>query len=600
MDERLPGRSNRALTTFFRVAAVCGTLNGSLESLARADATTSSASAAPSTPPTPAQLAEAKKFFEAGVKLMKEQLYQEALASFLEANKIAPRESIQNNIALSYRNLKDLASAYAAYEELLARYGDKMKPAARADAQRALEELAVLTGVITVKVQEPAAKVTLDGKDIGTTPVSKPLRANIGNHTVAISKAGFETLTKDVVIRGHDDVPVDGPLEKEILTGHINVTFVAGSMGKAQDSTAKIFVDGKDVGPAPWQSDLDPGIHTIEAKGNKSFAALRQIEVVKKGKYDVVLDLKMAEGTIAVHTGTPDDEITIDGKIVGRGAWEGTVTVGKHDLSVAKPGFVSYKTSMIVHLSERVAENVQLKPEGKSEEAGAPHDWTGEYGQMNLIGLFPVSTPSNDIAQGRDLTAGTTVKGSGGAGGGFDVRVGHSFGFIGIEGILQGVYDHSAAEIVYASGQSTAQHPGGPRTEDYDVHRFGGSGGVGVRFMPKVDTVRPVFAIGGGVSVKAAVYHRNATSALGNNGYSGDMTSYVAPMMIMDGGIELGRTPGSRFYLGAMLKLEFANGAQSGASSPPTSGVPAPTHPLDLANGTDVFFGPILGVQFGE
>src|SRR5207253_1657250 len=58
-------------------------------------------------PPTKQQLAEAKKFFEAGNKLMKDQLYQEALASFVEANRTAPRASIQQNIAFCYRMMKD-------------------------------------------------------------------------------------------------------------------------------------------------------------------------------------------------------------------------------------------------------------------------------------------------------------------------------------------------------------------------------------------------------------------------------------------------------------------------------------------------------------
>src|SRR5438477_830222 len=147
-------------------------------SVARAQSAPPSASAAPptpampppaATPPTKQQLAEAKKFFDAGNKLMKDQLYQEALASFVEANRIAPRASIQQNIAVCHRMMKDLASAYDDYSLLLDRFGPQLKPAQRADVERALEELSVLTGLVAVSVAEPDAKVTIDGKDIGVT-----------------------------------------------------------------------------------------------------------------------------------------------------------------------------------------------------------------------------------------------------------------------------------------------------------------------------------------------------------------------------------------------------------------------------------------------
>ena len=133
-------------------------------------ATPAPATSAPPAPPTPPppptkeQLAEAKKFFDAGLKLAKQGLYQEALASFVEANRIVPRESIQRNIGEMHRNLKDFAAAYDDYELLLKNYGDKMKPSLKDAAGKALEELAVLTGVAVVTVQEPDAKITITAR----------------------------------------------------------------------------------------------------------------------------------------------------------------------------------------------------------------------------------------------------------------------------------------------------------------------------------------------------------------------------------------------------------------------------------------------------
>jgi len=69
----------------------------------------------------------------------------------------------------------------------------------------------------------------------------------------------------------------------------------------------------------------------------------------------------------------------------------------------------------------------------------------------------------------------------------------------------------------------------------------------------------------------------------------------------MDMGIELGSTPGTRFYLGALLLAEFASATQGKpASSFNDPNYPVPASPINVVNGKDVFIGPVLGMQFGE
>jgi hypothetical protein len=536
-------------------------------------------------------MAEAKKLFDAGLKLMKEQLYQEALVSFLEAYKLAPRESLQNNIALCYRNLKDLASAYTSYEELLARFGDKMKPASKADAQRALEELSLLTGTIAIKVMEPDAKVLIDGREIGKTPIPKPVRVNIGPHPIAIAKAGFETLTTEVTIKGRDEASVDGPLEKEVLTGHVAITVIPA------DPTARVIIDGKEIALAPWQGDLEPGTHAIEARGLTTIAAPKQVDVQRKAKIDVALDLKPQEGFVSVNGGTADAEIAIDGKPVGRGAWEGSLPAGQHEVLVTKPGSIPYKKVVLVHTGERLTENVVLMPEGGG---GGPGDYKGVYVQLNLVGLLHPGKPGNDIAQGNGLPTDAEATNSLGYGGGINLRAGYSFGFIGIEGAVFGTYDYSSSDLKYAEGKANDVHPAAPDTshpdEAYGFHRFGAVTAIAVRAMPKMQLVRPTVALGAGAAFRGAFYTRQAGP---NNYYPTNIATYVAPCFVMDGGVEIGHTPGVRFYLGILLLAEISPTVQASPSNPPTTGVP-PVKDLAVTDGAELFLGPILGIQFGQ
>src|ERR1019366_503448 len=116
-------------------------------------------------PPTAADVASAKKLFEQGLKLYNEGSYREALAAFLRANDVSPRASIQRNIAQCNRDLKDFASAYDAYQTLLTKYGATMSAADRRSVQRAIDELAMLSGTVRVTVTEPGAAVAIDGHD---------------------------------------------------------------------------------------------------------------------------------------------------------------------------------------------------------------------------------------------------------------------------------------------------------------------------------------------------------------------------------------------------------------------------------------------------
>jgi hypothetical protein len=550
----------------------------------------------PLSPPTKEQLAEAKKFFEAGLKLKKEGLYQEALASFLEANRIAPRESIQNNLALTYRLLKDMASAYDAYDALLTLYGDKMKPALKDQAQHAIEELGVLTGVLAIGIQEPGAKVTIDGKDLGQTPVAKPVRLNIGTHQVSITKDGFDTLAAPIEIRGHDSVPLNGPLEKTVLTGHVSVDV---KQTTPPDPTVKIFVDTSDAGPPPYQADLDPGTHTVEAKGDKAAAPAKQIQVEKKGTYTETLELHVMAGTVAVNVDVAESEIAIDGTLVARGVFEGPVAPGPHALTVTKVGYAQYKKDILVHDAERLVENVALQKEAAANLA-APHDWKGVYSHLDFVGLFEVTKPTNDIAQGLNYDPTTQISTSAVAGGGLDVRVGYSLGFIGIEGTVLLTYDHSSSSAVV--GANTTVHDSSPnapppRTENYEFNRFGGTIAVGARLMPKTQIIRPTFGIGAGVSMKTILYKRDIAGTQSSE--NTNPAFYVAPALMIDGGIELGSTPGTRFYLGCQFAADFAS------ATPVTSNFTDPNYPppnpaINGVNGTDIFIGPILGMQFGE
>ncbi len=560
---------------------------------------------------------EAKKLFQAGVKSSKAGNYQEALAAFLESNRLVPREGTLRNIIRAHRDLKDNAAAYDACASLLALYGTKMTPAARQEAQQVLQELSLLTGAISIGVQEPGAKVTVDAKEVGQTPLASPVRVNMGAHAVAISKPGFDTLAQQVDLSpGHNSASIDGPFVREVLTGHLNVTALPA------DPTAKILVDGNDVGAPPWQGDLEPGPHTVQARSATALSETRPVDVAKKGSYDVNLTLRVQGGTVSVTVNTPDADIALDGKVAARGAFQQLLAAGRHALTVSKAGFVSYKKELVVSDGEKIVETVALVPVGGA--VAAPHDWTGIYTQFNFIGTFGPATPQNDIAKKVGYTADTQVTSNKAAGGGLSIGVGYSFGFWALEGAVVVQVDHSAAQAAVVSAQNSREHPplnptgdpsagaangpgqtgsAYPYTEKYDFYHVGGDLTVGARLMPKTEGVRPTLGVGGGLGIKTACYNRGVSANSGaDNTVNCAFTTYVAPVLRADGGIELGNTPGTRFYLGVLFLAELSGHVSSDipATNPTTGQVNFPNPQINVVTGPEFYIGPILGIQFGE
>jgi hypothetical protein len=556
-------------------------------------------------PAAAAAMAEAKKNFEVGLKLYKEGLVKEAFAAFIAANKISPRASLQRNIGQCQRDLKDFAAAYETYSNMLANFSATMKPAETQDVNRVLEELSLLTGTIEVKCAEPDAAVTLDGKDAGKTPIAKPFRVNIGTHTVAISKPGFEPFSKEAPIQGNDKATIDGALEKEVKTGHLAVIAV----GPAEGVT--LAINGTSVGPVPWEGDLEPGTYQIEAKGPASAAPAQRVDVVRRQKLDVTLQLQAQVGVLYVDPSNAEASISVDGKVVGKGVWEGKLTPDRHELLVTAPLRKPYNRVVVLHVGERYVETPVLQ----LEEGATLHDFKGLYVGLDVGGRFGTK-PTYGIAESCPVELGSCDSGKPA---GFEsrLRIGYSFGWLGVEMFGMGTGDFASAAASYTPYQNTANgdvfHG---RQESYNFNRFGAGAGLGLRATSKHTLIRFTGGAGLGFMFRQMEAKVDAQVGTPNTDPSctscsdqtqgrnwGGSVSKTIPTLILDASLLLGGTPGTKFLLGAMMGLEFYGDPAStdGQGTDMVNNVTAVPRPsLQVAHGTEVFIGPMIGLQFGE
>jgi hypothetical protein len=568
--------------------------------------TLSTANAAPpkADAPPPAALAEAKKNFEVGLKLYKDGLVKEALAAFLAANKIAARASVLRNIGQCQRDLHDFAAAYETYIDLLERFRPSMKPAEVKDTERALDELSLLTGTIAIDAPESGATVTIDEKEVGTTPLPGPVRVNLGAHTVNVAKSGFEPFSKQVTIQGKDQLTLEAKLEKEIRTGHLAVK------GVGPADQVLVIVDGKEVGPLPWEGDLDPGAHQVEAKGPKSAAVAQRVEIKRREKSELTLELQAQTGVLYVDPHNAQAQIMLDGAVVGKGVWEGTVTPERHELLVTAPLYKPLQRVFMVHVGERVTETTPLV----LEEGVSLHDFRGLYVGINLLGRFG-GAPTNEFAENCPVQRGSCDFGKAAGFGGL-LRIGYSFGWLGAEVIGMGSFDVTSADAEYQAvlTEKMSPHFGPPRHEQYEFQRAGAGAGLGVRATSKHTSIRFTGGMGLLMALRAINARTETEIQIANpnpgcfncsNTEHHDWNtkgSKAIPMLLLDGGLLLGGTPGTKFQLGILAALEFYGDplVTDGQGPDNVQGTSWGRPGVQAAHGTEVFIGPVLGLQFGE
>ncbi|WP_437936534.1 PEGA domain-containing protein [Sorangium sp. So ce341] len=109
------------------------------------------------------------------------------------------------------------------------------------------------------------------------------------------------------------------------------------------EAGAQVFIDGEPRGTTPIKAPLrvDVGKRRVRIvkPGFRRYERVVEVSGEKQLALHVRLVRKVQSARLLVTAG-PNELIALDGKVVGRGRWEGTVPVGGHTLLVTAPGML--------------------------------------------------------------------------------------------------------------------------------------------------------------------------------------------------------------------------------------------------------------------
>lgn len=324
---------------------------------------------APSPPaqesPDPAAKEKARAHFDKAVTLQEEEAWAPALAEFRASLDLYPTRAATKNAAVCLQKLERYDEALAMFQKLQRDYPN-LTAEDKALAERSITRLKGLVGAVEIAGAEPGARVVVDGRERGATPLSGPIQVSAGTHVVRVYKDGFLPFEARIDVAGGGSSRVEATLAALTQSGRLKIT---ESTGKAID----VVVDNVVVGKTPWEGTLAPGAHSVSLREGEDFgtqpvAARIQINEVTS----LNLTAEELPSWLRVEPTPAGASVFIDAVEVGRGVWEGRVRAGAHRIEVSEDGFVARRRDVTLQKSGREIVLVELERDRSSARWARP------------------------------------------------------------------------------------------------------------------------------------------------------------------------------------------------------------------------------------
>lgn len=146
--------------------------------------------------------AAAREHFKKGVAAFEDKRFGEASEEFDAAYKLSPAFVVLYNIGQVNVALGRSVEAVEAFDQYLKQGASTVSASRKQEVQAEIEKQMARIGTVTIETSPAGAEIRLDGKLIGKSPLARPLRVNVGRHTVEAILAGHTTQFRDVDVAG--------------------------------------------------------------------------------------------------------------------------------------------------------------------------------------------------------------------------------------------------------------------------------------------------------------------------------------------------------------------------------------------------------------
>ena len=153
--------------------------------------------------------ARAQVLFKEGNELLRDSVFPQAVKKYREALALWDHPGIHFNLALALLNLEQPIAVHRSLEKAM-KYGPAPLGAEKYErAQSYFDLVSEQLGTVEITVNEPGAKVTLDGKLVLTGPGTYRDLVLVGEHQVVASKREYVDAKRDIDIEPNETERLD-------------------------------------------------------------------------------------------------------------------------------------------------------------------------------------------------------------------------------------------------------------------------------------------------------------------------------------------------------------------------------------------------------
>ena len=161
---------------------------------------------------------EARGHFQRGTEFYREGNYDAALAEFSRAQQLAPNYRLLYNIGQVQAERHDYVAAVRTLTDYLAQGGAEVPEERRAQVESEIAKLKTKISELTVTSNVAGAEISIDGVPMGLLPLNAPLLVSAGSRRITLSKPGYASVDRTLIVTGQDAPKLNLPLQP-VATG---------------------------------------------------------------------------------------------------------------------------------------------------------------------------------------------------------------------------------------------------------------------------------------------------------------------------------------------------------------------------------------------
>jgi formylglycine-generating enzyme required for sulfatase activity len=245
----------------------------------------------------------------------------------------------------------------------------------RGAVQRLDVELVANSAPVTFATAPAGATVRVDGRSLGTTPLT--IAVSAGRRGVTYSLPAFKPASRTItVVAGQ---PLTAPRVTLVPADAVLVL-------SSDPAGAAVTVDGKWRGETPVELVVAPGrAHEVKvAKAGHEDATLT-VEIAPGERREESLPLAPQMGEVKVEARPPDAELLVDGEPRGRAQQTLSLIALPHEIEIRREGYLPHKQTVTPRPGFTQAVEVALKSEEQAREEATPPRITAGSGQELIL-----------------------------------------------------------------------------------------------------------------------------------------------------------------------------------------------------------------------